>query len=123
MNSFPTPLMTPRTETTAFYETVKAIERHVASHSFLSGFSRWQIGTTDDPAALLLQLREAGTLHYWQVWEVSNRVAWSLQNYFRGRSMQTPDVPETSDAAAKYLYLFKPEFSLRGLLQTLRRNY
>jgi hypothetical protein len=123
MNSLSASLHTLPTENTVFYATIKAIERHVASHSFLSGFSRWQIGTTDDPGALLLQLRQAGTLHYWQVWEVSNRVAWSLQNYFRGRSMQTPDVPETSDAAARYLYLFKPEFSLRGLLQTLRRSY
>lgn len=122
MNRFTLPAVPLHTETTAFYETIKAIERHVASHSFLPGrLSRWQIGITADPAALLQQPRQEGTLQCWQVWEVPNRVAWSLQNYFRGRSMQAHDAPEASDAAAKYLYLFKPKstHSFRGLLGSL----
>ena len=118
MNSFTIPTVVLPTETTAFYETIKAIERHVAVHSFLPGrLSRWQIGITADPAAL--QQRQEGALKCWQVWEVPNRVAWSLQNYFRGRSMQAHDAPEASDAAAKYLYLFKPTHSFRGLLASV----
>lgn len=122
MNSLSMPLVPLHTETTTFYETIKAIERHVSAHSLLPRFSRWQLGTTDDPGALLLQLQQADSLQHWQVWEVTNRVAWSLQNYFRGRSMQTSGTPETSDAAARYLYLFKPRFSVRSLWQSFYRG-
>lgn len=107
-------------EATVYYRTLREIERHVASHSFLPDrFSRWQIGITADPAVILQAQREKGALYYWQVWEVTNRVGWSLQNYFRGRSMQAYESPEASDAEVRYLYLFKPAHSFWGLLQHL----
>jgi hypothetical protein len=122
MHSFILPSNPLPTETTVYFKTIKEIELYVASHSFLPDkFSGWQMGITDDPAVLRLEQREKGALQYWQVWEVTNRVAWSLQNYFRGRSMQTPDAPEASDAAAKYVYLYKPTYSLRGVWQRFLR--
>jgi hypothetical protein len=105
-------------EATVYYQTIEEIERHVASHSFLPDrFSRWQIGITADPSVILREQRKKGALYYWQVWEVTNRVGWSLQNYFRGRSMQAFEAPEASDATVRYLYLFKPAHSFWGLLQ------
>jgi hypothetical protein len=107
-------------EASVYYQTLREIESHVASHSFLpERFSRWQIGITADPSVMLREQREKGALYYWQVWEVNNRVGWSLQNYFRGRSMQAYDAPEASDAAVRYLYLFKPAHSFWGLFQHL----
>ncbi len=107
-------------EATVYYQTLREIERHVASHSLLPDrFSRWQIGITADPGVILREQREKGALYYWQVWEETNRVGWSVQNYFRGRSMQAFEAPEASDAAVRYLYLFKPAHSFWGLLQHL----
>ena len=112
------PHITHNTDTTDFYRLVEEIKLYVSAHSFLPpDFSNWRMGITADPAAMLRDKPQKGGLKYWQVWEVDNRVGWSLQNYFRGRSMQTPHAPEAADGEVKYLYLFKPAFSLRGWLR------
>ncbi|MBW4641373.1 MAG: hypothetical protein KME05_24795 [Gloeocapsa sp. UFS-A4-WI-NPMV-4B04] len=83
------------TDTTDFYRLVEEIKLYVAAHSFLPpDFSCWRMGITADLAAVLRGKRPKDDLKHWQVWEVDNRVGWSLQNYFRGRSMQTPQHPK-----------------------------
>ncbi len=101
----------PETNSMLYQKMIARIRKYITIHTLIRGkCSCWYIGLTSDPAAALKshQNQPGFWLRNWHCWEVENDlIAWSAQNYFRGRGMRTSDVPEETGADAKHLYIFK----------------